>query len=392
MDILWHSNAPWVATGYGVQTSLFARRMARDGHHVGVSCFFGLQGGALGWDEGITCYPAAFQPYGTDVWDTHADKLGGKSCVILSLIDAWVLDRPRHFWAGWLPVDHEPCPPPVAQKAALMDVPIAMSRFGQEMLRQAGVAAEYVPHGYDPADYYHDAEAGRLARDQLSVPNDAHLAVVVAANKGGWPSRKNLPNIVEAWCAFARTRDDAYLYLHTYPGQDGQMGSVNLPELVHKLGMSERVRFLDPLTSLHGMTPAWMRGVYNAADVLVNVAMGEGFGVPMLEAQACGTPVITGRWTAQAEVVGAGIFVEKAEAQRFWSPQAGYMWIAGAPVIADCLVAAYQDRGSTRARDAALRHAQGYEADRVYADYWRPVLDRIAELREAPTPRVEVLP
>lgn len=391
MDICWHSNAPWVSTGYGVQTAIFAQRMARDGHHVGVSCFYGLHGAALQWgDPPITCYPGLFHGYGLDVWDHHADRHGGDDCVILSLIDAWVLERPRHFWVGWLPVDHEPCPPPVLQKAAQMDVAVAMSRFGQAMLAQGGVAAEYAPHGFDPAAYHRDPEAGQAVRDTIGVPASAHLSVVVAANKGGWPSRKNLPNTLEGWARFAHGRSDAYLYLHTYPGEDGQMGSCNLVELARALGVVDRVRFLDPLRSVVGTPPDFMRGVFNAADVLLNVSMGEGFGVPMLEAQACGTPVITGRWTAQGEVVGAGIFVEKDEAQTFWSPQAGRMWIAGPAVIADALDAAYQARGDDKATTAALRHAEAYEADRVYAEHWRPILERVEEARRPVLPSVDV--
>lgn len=390
MHILWHSNAPWVATGYGVQTGLFARRMARDGHHVGVSAFYGLQGSALMWEDGITCYPALFHGYGLDVWDAHAQRHGGDDTVILSLIDAWVLERPKHWWAGWLPVDHEPCPPPVLAKAASMDLAIAMSRFGQAMLAQGGVDAAYVPHGFDPATFYRDVELGQRCRDEWGVPAAAHLTVVVAANKGGWPSRKNLPNQLEGWARFAHGRPDAYLYMHSYPGTDGQMGSCNLVEQAHALGVVDRVRFIDPMRSVLGTPPDYMRGVYSAADVLANVSMGEGFGVPMLEAQACGTPVITGRWTAQAEVVGAGIFVEKDEAQTFWSPQAARMWIAGPAVIAAALDAAYQARGDDRAVAAALRHAEAYEADRVYADYWRPVLERIAEARRPVEARVDV--
>lgn len=391
MDILIHSNSPWTTTGYGVQTALLARRLRADDHHVGISCFFGLQGGAIAWENGIPCYPSLFHAYGIDVWDDHAQRHGGDGCVILSLIDAWVLDKPRHFWAGWLPVDHEPCPPPVAQKAASMDVAIAMSRFGQAMLAQAGVPAEYAPHSFDPVDYYRDEATAAELRDHLKVPDAAFLACVVAANKGGWPSRKNLPNILAGFAVFAQARPDAYLYLHTYPGDDGAMGSVNLVEQAHRLGIADKVRFLDRVRSVQGVPPRFMRGVYTAADVLVNPSMGEGFGVPMLEAQACGTPVITGRWTAQAEVVGAGIFIEKHEALPFWTPQAAHMWIAGPDVIADALAAAYQDRASVRARDAALAHAAQYEADRVYRDYWRPVLDRVAYMRERPAPRVELI-
>ena len=49
MKFLIHSNAPTVATGYGVQTRLLADRLAADGHEVAVSCTFGHQAGISTW-------------------------------------------------------------------------------------------------------------------------------------------------------------------------------------------------------------------------------------------------------------------------------------------------------------------------------------------------------
>jgi glycosyltransferase involved in cell wall biosynthesis len=51
--------------------------------------------------------------------------------------------------------------------------------------------------------------------------------------------------------------------------------------------------------------------VYNAADVLVTPSLHEGFGMTILEAMACGTPVITSNTSAMPEVAGdAGILVD----------------------------------------------------------------------------------
>lgn len=55
--------------------------------------------------------------------------------------------------------------------------------------------------------------------------------------------------------------------------------------------------------------------LYNAADVLVLPSLYEGFGLPPLEAMACGTPVICANRTSLPEVVGnAGILVEPTDA------------------------------------------------------------------------------
>ena len=51
--------------------------------------------------------------------------------------------------------------------------------------------------------------------------------------------------------------------------------------------------------------------IYNAADILIAPSLHEGFGITLLEAMACGTPVITSKVSAMPEVVGdAGILIQ----------------------------------------------------------------------------------
>jgi glycosyltransferase involved in cell wall biosynthesis len=53
-----------------------------------------------------------------------------------------------------------------------------------------------------------------------------------------------------------------------------------------------------------------MAKIYSAMDVLLNPAMGEGFGITVLEAQACGTPAIVTDFSAMTEVCGGGLACE----------------------------------------------------------------------------------
>ena len=56
--------------------------------------------------------------------------------------------------------------------------------------------------------------------------------------------------------------------------------------------------------------------IYNAADVLVSPSLYEGFGMTLLEAMACGTPVITSNVTSLPEVAGdAGIIVNPTDVE-----------------------------------------------------------------------------
>jgi glycosyltransferase involved in cell wall biosynthesis len=49
---------------------------------------------------------------------------------------------------------------------------------------------------------------------------------------------------------------------------------------------------------------AWMPILYNAADVLLLTSEYEGFGMPLLEAMACGTPIVASRVASIPEVLG----------------------------------------------------------------------------------------
>ena len=76
-------------------------------------------------------------------------------------------------------------------------------------------------------------------------------------------------------------------------------------EQVEALRLDERVRFL------HDVPDADLPGMYNAASVLSTPSFYEGFGLPALEAMACGTPVVVADRASLPEVVGeVGLLVD----------------------------------------------------------------------------------
>jgi len=79
--------------------------------------------------------------------------------------------------------------------------------------------------------------------------------------------------------------------------------------LVKKLELDGRVQFLGRVTLED------LLGLYNAAAMLVHPALYEGFGLPPLEAMACGTPVVVSNTSALPEVVGdAALLVDPTDA------------------------------------------------------------------------------
>jgi anaerobic magnesium-protoporphyrin IX monomethyl ester cyclase len=118
--------------------------------------------------------------------------------------------------------------------------------------------------------------------------------------------RKNLPKLIEA---FARRRRAGELsHQLVCVGPYGWL-SRGIDELVDRLGVSSAVTFTGyvPFDDL----PA----LYSLAEIFVYPSMYEGFGLPVIEAMACGVPVVTGRAAALAEVGGNAVEqVEQVEA------------------------------------------------------------------------------
>lgn len=375
--ILWHSNSPWSGTGYGNQTAIFVPRLQKLGYEMAVSAFYGLEGAAIKGEGGVQMLPRNADIYGNDVLEDHAhrffdkDQLAG---LVLTLMDIWVMhaDVLRELrCAAWTPVDHEPAQPPSVR--VLRDsgtVPIAMSRFGEQALREAGLDPLYVPHAFEGDKFY---ERDRVAAKKMLTFDTSQFVVgMVAANKGAAPSRKGFAQALGAFARFRRRHSDAVLYLHTEA--KGTYQGVNLVELIQHYGLKNAVKFCDQYQYALTFPLDYMAGAYSAMDVLLNPSYGEGFGVPIIEAQACGTPVIVGDNTAQRELCGVGW---KVKGHRFWTQLGSFMFAPDEHSIYEALCSAYKHRDDRDRRKAAVEFAADYEADVVTERYWTPVLAEV---------------
>lgn len=388
MKINWFSNAPWASTGYGNQTRLFVPRLRDMGHEMSITAFYGLQGGTLNVD-GIPIFPNGKHPYGQDIIGSHAQNL--RADIIISLFDVWAIvdnNIPKGLgWYPWFPVDHEPIPPAVSAKVRRSDKGITMSRFGLRMAQQVGLDTYYVPHGVDTKIFKPtDREA---ARKFVDWPDGKFVVGMVAANKG-FPPRKAFYQQILAFAALRKKHDDVMLYLHTDDGTHGGDG-VDLIEYCQVLGLTVGhskgkggnydVLVCDQYTYLIGHSDEYMKAAYNAMDVLLMVSMGEGFGIPLIEAQACGCPVITGEWTSMDELCLSGWKVKKKDADPFFTPQGSFQFVPRPDIVAEKLFEAYEMRGSLEYRERARKAAQKYDADHIAEKYWKPVLEDIAAKR-----------
>lgn len=117
--------------------------------------------------------------------------------------------------------------------------------------------------------------------------------------------RKNVPTLLEAYAQIA-TSIDAPLIIG---GGKGWLYDEIFAK-VEQLGLHDRVRFVGFID--RDEQPLW----YAAATVFTLPSLYEGFGMPLLEAMACGTPVVTTTSSSLPEVVGdAGLTVPPTDAE-----------------------------------------------------------------------------
>jgi len=119
---------------------------------------------------------------------------------------------------------------------------------------------------------------------------------------GNFLPHKNLPRLLGAWAALPEALRSSHRLV--LAGGD-RTGRPALAAAADSLGLRERVVFPGLIDD------ADLPALYGGADAVVQPSLEEGFGLPALEAMACGAPVVASRRGALPEVVGdAGLLVE----------------------------------------------------------------------------------
>ena len=180
--------------------------------------------------------------------------------------------------------------------------------------------------------------------------------------------------------------------IHTEP--NGHSEGVNIPRLIAHLGIDpQRVRYPHPVHFRNGIPQDAIAQMYSAADVQLLTSMGEGFGIPAVEGQACGTPVIVSDFSAQSELVGA--HGKKVPVQRVWDEfQQSFFAIPNVKAIVTALQEVYEEtKGGRVDRGAVAASMEQYDQTKLYEASWKPLIKYMTErkrpIADAPINRAQ---
>ena len=267
--------------------------------------------------------------------------------VVVTLHDATFFSLPelhtaakKAFFRTWTRVS--------ARRAAALVVPSRATR--DEVLRFAGGRATSFHVAYHGVDAERFHPVGAAERDRVRAGLPLRTGEEYVAFLGTLEPRKNVPALVAAWSAASAGRADPPALLLAGgpgwdPGVDPALARVPAPLRAARLGYL-------PLADLAGFLAG--------AVVVAYPSLGEGFGLPVLEAMACGAPVLTTRELSLPEVGG--------EAVAYCDPDTDSIRVALAALLddpgrRDALAAAAVSRAAEFTWErAAAAHVEAYRA------------------------------
>lgn len=148
----------------------------------------------------------------------------------------------------------------------------------------------------DPENVYVTYLASRIVFKKLKIEKYLSLPKRFALYVGDVNYNKNIPNLIKA-CKIAKIP----LVIVGKQAKNWKEGKLDLahPELSHLVGVN-----LENVTTLGFINDTELVKIYNLATVFVQPSFYEGFGLGMLDAIACGTPIVASKTQALVEVLG----------------------------------------------------------------------------------------
>lgn len=375
LRVLWSSNAPWSTSGYASATRSVLYRIQKAGFPTAMVNFYGLEGG-IREEDGITMYPKMGMPYGEDALNLHSKDF--KADISITWQDVWAMNMDHvnqlNRWIPWTPVDREPMGSPLVDHLRSAHRIIACSHFGEREIKNNGMYATYIPCSIETSILKPSTTPKEDYRKAIGIPPDLFLFGMVSANKEV-PPRKSFQEVLDAFQIFNRQHPKSAIFFHINKIQGY---AFPIGEYAKFLGLEKNIFYLDDYKQMFKVKPTDMAGFYSMMDCLLLPSSAEGFGMPAVEAQSCGTPVIVNRFTSMPELVieGKTGFICDISIKQF-SPTMGYVGIPSVQSLYEQMEKMYKADRVTMGEEARKWVLSEYDADKVFIERWLPYLSNI---------------
>lgn len=384
MKLIWHGMSPIMRLGYGVVTREIASRIKKAGHEVIIASRtddYNYDWNGIQVIDGK--YFHALNDYINE--DLSIDYT-------LSPQDPWEDARPFRNWVALAPLDIEFLFTDFADKIRKSKFQFCVSQHNLKEFRKFKMNPFYCPYGVNTSTYIPDISSRERFRNKNGFKN--HEFVIGSIGQNMYSDRKNFTGLLRAFAYFAERHDNARLYLHTNVGKgytsysDFICASRGwdpwLKLLIDKFQIADKVKFVNQSRYWqHMISDEEMIETYNGIDVFCLPTKGESFGLPILEAQSCGTPVVVTNTTACPELTKYGWLIPVEEDDYQYTDTNSFCAVPRPKEIAATLEFAYDEyeRGVLQKHglQASTLVKEEYDWDFVFDKYWVPFLNFLEE-------------
>ena len=236
-----------------------------------------------------------------------------KPDVVICLNDIWIVNQ---FWErcqflkdqigfkflAYFPVDSESYFPDMLRHIKHWDLAITFTVPSAHRVIHGGAEAPrlaVLPHGVDIGRFYPlDRDE---ARDKLGLPKDKFI--VLNANRN--QPRKRIDLTIKAFAEFSLDKPDTMLYLHMGSKDMGWDILSLFKHEMQKLGLEDANRLVmtsSNINYINAPSDELLNTIYNACDVGINTADGEGWGLVSFEHASCRKPQVVPAHTACKDI------------------------------------------------------------------------------------------
>jgi len=366
LRIHWNSNAIFAHSGYATQSNLIVYGLLKAGFPICHTAFYGLDGGTIVID-GLKIYPKIGDMWGSDAMIFHSNDY--KADVNVSFQDAWPLDgnmmKQVKNYIAYVPIDSSPVHPGVYDRLRQAWKVITFAEFGRKSLADMGMNSTLIYHGVD-TDIYKPQDKVEC-RKTFGLPEGKFWFGMVAANKDN-PPRKSFQEVLDAFAIFKKSHPEAAILMQT---QVSNPSGFPLKDYIKYLGLENDIFFISDYESMFKLDSSAMSKFFNCLDCLLCPSQSEGFGLPIIEAQSCGVPVITTDWTAMTENIidtRTGYLV-KVSAKR-WTAGNCYFGVPDTKDLLDKMEKVYKTDRVKMGQNAREYIESKYDFDKVLLPKW----------------------
>lgn len=205
------------------------------------------------------------------------------------------LDWSAIVFGAITPIDGVPIHPAWVETLKKADLAWSISAFGAAAMRDAGIEAHLCRPGIDPNFFFRRSDAERKTlRARAGLAEDAFILGSCAQNQG----RKLWPQMLEAFFRFAKDKPASRFIANTEAISPIGWDLIQL--CVQRGWDRSKILFRQDLAAFT------IAERYNLMDAHMVLASREGFGLPLIEAQACGAVSIAMDYCSGTEICGDG--------------------------------------------------------------------------------------